>query len=318
MNNYQIKIQNNSLIWDKFIMNSASPNIFNHSIFLNSYEVEKYFIYNNEEIYGAFSINRNKDSKIILPKDLLYTPIIFKAFLNKPISSISSDKFSTIDTVVNYLSKEANSLEITFDHYTDDLRPFFWYNFNKKKEIFSVSNIKYTSIIDLDKLEKKNFETTHFFKNMSVRTRQSYRYSLNRKNYSFKEYFEINLIKDLIKETFKRQNKNFDFDLDFHLEILNKLYKKSLIKSYTCLEKNKVKSIAVFGINNNLATYINGARLNNTSDDYSQVFLLIQSFIELKKKGVKFIDLEGMNSPKRSFFKNGFGGVLKPYYTVKS
>ena len=61
-----------------------------------------------------------------------------------------------------------------------------------------------------------------------------------------------------------------------------------------------------------------GARLNNTSDDYSQVFLLIQSFIELKKKGVKFIDLEGMNSPKRSFFKNGFGGVLKPYYTVKS
>ena len=71
MNNYKIKIQNNSSIWDQFILNSASSNIFNHSIFLNSYEIEKYFIYNNNEIFGAFSINRNKNNKIILPTDLL-------------------------------------------------------------------------------------------------------------------------------------------------------------------------------------------------------------------------------------------------------
>ena len=153
---------------------------------------------------------------------------------------------------------------------------------------------------------------------MSVRTRQSYRYSVNRKKYSFKEYFDINLIKDLIEETFKRQKINLNFNLDFHLEILNKLNKKSLIKSFCCIEKDKIKSIAVYGVNNNLATFINGARSDESSNDYSLVFLLLKSFLELKRNGIEYVDLEGMNSPKRSFFKNGFGGTLKPYYTIKS
>ena len=117
MNNYQIKIQKDSSIWDQFILNSASPNIFNHSTFLNSYELEKYFIYNNEEIFGAFSINRNKNAKITLPKDLIYTPVVFKTFINKPSSSVSSEKFTTIQTVVDYLSNETDGVEITFDHY---------------------------------------------------------------------------------------------------------------------------------------------------------------------------------------------------------
>ena len=225
MNNYKIKIQNNSSIWDQFILNSASSNIFNHSIFLNSYEIEKYFIYNNNEIFGAFSINRNKNNKIILPTDLLYTPLVYKAFNNKPYSSILGEKFSIIKTVVDYLSNETEDVEITFDFYTDDLRPFFWYNFDKKKEIFSISNIKYTSIVNLKKIDLENLELSKFFKDMSVRTRQSYRYSLNRK-YSLKEHFKTDLIKDFIEKTFRRQKMNINFDLNTHMEILKKLHKR--------------------------------------------------------------------------------------------
>ena len=71
-------------------------------------------------------------------------------------------------------------------------------------------------------------------------------------------------------------------------------------------------------MNNNFATFINGARSDESSEDYSLVYLLLKSFLELKKIGVDYVDLEGMNSPQRSFFKNGFGGELKPYYTIRS
>ena len=54
---------------------------------------------------------------------------------------------------------------------------------------------------------------------MSVRTRQSYRYSLNRK-YSLKEHFKTDLIKDFIEKTFRRQKMNINFDLNTHMEIL--------------------------------------------------------------------------------------------------
>ena len=40
--------------------------------------------------------------------------------------------------------------------------------------------------------------------------------------------------------------------------------------------------------------------------------------IFLKKNlGVEILDLEGVNSPQRAFFKAGFGGELKPYYMIK-
>jgi hypothetical protein len=64
--------------------------------------------------------------------------------------------------------------------------------------------------------------------------------------------------------------------------------------------------------------YLNGARSGkDLENDYSMTYLLIHSFFELKKKNITKIDLEGMNSPKRSFFKNGFGGNLLPYYSIK-
>jgi len=33
-----------------------------------------------------------------------------------------------------------------------------------------------------------------------------------------------------------------------------------------------------------------------------------------KKKNIREIDWEGVNSPQRGWFKLGFGGTLQPYY----
>ena len=166
-----------------------------------------------------FLLIETKIIKIILPTDLLYTPLVYKAFNNKPYSSILGEKFSIIKTVVDYLSNETEDVEITFDFYTDDLRPFFWYNFDKKKNIF---NLKYKIYINCKskKIDLENLELSKFFKDMSVRTRQSYRYSLNRKKYSLKEHFKTDLIKDFIEKTFRRQKMNINFDLNTHMEIL--------------------------------------------------------------------------------------------------
>ena len=51
-------------------------------------------------------------------------------------------------------------------------------------------------------------------------------------------------------------------------------------------------------------------------DDLSLLFCLVNSFYELKKISVKTIDLEGVNSPKRGYFKTSFGGDIYPYYKI--
>ena len=94
---------------------------------------------------------------------------------------------------------------------------------------------------------------------------------------------------------------------------------EKFIKSFVCLDENgNILSKAVFGINGKAGTFLNGARSGLDKDnDYSLVFLLVNSFYNLKNFFITSIDLEGMNSPQRSFFKNGFGGNLKPYYSIK-
>ncbi len=38
--------------------------------------------------------------------------------------------------------------------------------------------------------------------------------------------------------------------------------------------------------------------------------------MRLRIEGVNIIDLEGVNSPNRGFWKLGFGGNLLPYYHI--
>ena len=43
---------------------------------------------------------------------------------------------------------------------------------------------------------------------------------------------------------------------------------------------------------------------------------MLSSLIELKKDCINFLDLEGINSPNRGFWKIGFGGDIKPYFKI--
>jgi hypothetical protein len=319
MKKFKIEFQNNSTVWNKFILNSSSPNILNHSYFLNAYNADKFLIKKNQEVFAGFSIIKKNRNEIKIDDDLLYNPIVYRSFQKKNNPSIINEKLEITDLIANFFIKNNFSGEIMFDHFTDDIRSFLWKNFEYKKKLFSVSNIKYTSIINILDLDSENFFNSKFYQNMSVALRQSYKYSINKKKYKIKEYFNGDILSELIKLTFQRQNKEINFDINKHIKILKELNNEKFIKSFVCLDENgNILSKAVFGINGKAGTFLNGARSGLDKDnDYSLVFLLVNSFYNLKNFFITSIDLEGMNSPQRSFFKNGFGGNLKPYYSIK-
>lgn len=60
MKNFKIEFQNDSTVWNKFILNSSSPNILNHSYFLNTYNADKFLIKKNQEVFAGFSIIKKK------------------------------------------------------------------------------------------------------------------------------------------------------------------------------------------------------------------------------------------------------------------
>lgn len=302
--------------WDKFILNTVNKNIYSLSEFLNNKKkIKKYFILNNEEIIASFALNF-EDGHVFLGENI-YSTINFKKFSAINKSSIVYKKFSIISAYLDFVCNNFNAADLIFDFHVNDLRPFFWKNFDLKKDLFVVKKVLYTSIINIENdLTKKNLLNTSFFKNLSRSTKQQYKKS-SENNFKFKEEFNLSFAKEVVEKTFQRQNKEIDFDISKVFNIYDKLYKKKLIKMFVVEDDMNIKkSFTIFSLIADHAIYLNGGRLGIENNDFSLTYNLVNSIISLKELSIISIDLEGLNSPRRSFWKSGFGGKIVPYYAV--
>lgn len=318
MNKYSFLNCEDDAVWDNLIASSINKNIFCTSLFLKSLEkkVKRFLIKNNEEIIGGIILNDDQ-KELNLNNELLYTPLIFKGFGLRPRASQNNEKFYLIDSLKNFLINNFKKISFISDYHLDDLRPFFFHNFDKKNNFFKITKVNYTSIINLDEIDNSNFEKTTFFSNLAVRIRQDYRYSLTKKKFKIIENFQKENFERLIEETFKRQKIKPDFDHKKRSKILEKLSKDRGVKMYQTYEGNKVKAFSVFGYLKNHAIYLHGARIEDDNKDYSLTYSILEAIKDLKKNGVKTLDLEGINSPRRGFNKIGYGGKIFPYYHIE-
>jgi lipid II:glycine glycyltransferase (peptidoglycan interpeptide bridge formation enzyme) len=75
-------------------------------------------------------------------------------------------------------------------------------------------------------------------------------------------------------------------------------------------------SIAVYTFDNKRAYYLFGANDPALRKTPVGTAVLWDAFHALAGKGITQLDLEGVNSPRRGWFKLSFGGDLRPYYQV--
>ena len=74
--------------------------------------------------------------------------------------------------------------------------------------------------------------------------------------------------------------------------------------------------MACFALDHLRAYYLFGVNKPELRDYHTGTAVLWDAFYELNKDGINEVDLEGVNSPKRGWFKVSFGGELKPYYEL--
>ena len=307
-------------IWDDFIYSSENKNFLSLSSLINSSKTKciKYLIYKEKEIVASFHIYI-KDKKITSGGQL-YTPINYKLNYNSNKSSEYYKKFLILEKFINFLTKNYNYGEITLDYFSEDLRPLMWNNFNNSKKIFEIMEIKYTSVINLSNANKfdnyEDLEKSTFYTLLSRSIKQQYKNS-KKENLDFQESKNFKYAQEIMYITFKRQNNKVDKSLNFYEKNFSKYHEKKQLKLFYTLKKNKVLSFTLFGVVGDSAKYLHGGRLLNDNKDYSLTYNMISSILNLKKNNINFIDLEGVNSPKRGFWKLVFGGDIKPYYKFK-
>ena len=125
----------NDLYWDDFVSQSYNQNFFSLSDLINlDKHTKKYFLLKNNETLASFSLNQI-NNKIIEPKYRIYSPINYKNFKNSKISSINLNYYNINNFIYQFLINNFNNINITFDYFTKDIRPFLWHGYPDYKKI---------------------------------------------------------------------------------------------------------------------------------------------------------------------------------------
>ena len=134
------------------------------------------------------------------------------------------------------------------------------------------------------------------------------------------EFIDVKLFIDFYILTMQRQNIQIIHEkMDKMENLIIALIKNKKAKMFISKDRiGNIGSAAVYGLDGGKAWYLFGASDPNMRSTPTGTAVLWDAFDRLAKCGVTTIDLEGVNSPKRGWFKLSFGGSLKPYYSISN
>ena len=315
--NINIEEADNDKVWDEFVLKSNNKNFYSLSDILNlEKKNKKFFVYKNDEVIASFSIVLENNT-IVLPKYSLYSPINYKLYSNSKHSSLNSSQFLINNEINNFLTKNFKKICICFDYFTNDIRPFTWYNYPNLEKSFKV-RVKYTYLSNIKGLSENNFSNSEIYINSSETNRREIRNSLN-KNYKFSEFLSKEIFFSLKNSSYNLHEKKLNEEYyEKIFLVFQKLEEKKLLKMFVTFEDEVPVFMTVYSLINNKSMFLHSGRSQNIDNkNLISVFSMFKSFIELSKLGIEKLDFEGMNSPNNSKSKIKFGGTLLPYYILE-
>lgn len=311
-NNLQVLKIKDFQIWNKLFENGASKSIYFHHDFISSTNCnyQYYIIYKNEQMLAGFVCFINQDKNKIIENELsIYSGLYFYDRIEKKINKQRIERINIIQTLLEVINNEYENAAFTLSPDINDLRPFQWFNFENKKEIFNFE-IRYTSFLDLTKSNEDLFE------GLSTIRKQNIKYA-EKEGLEFVETYDFTNLLYNYKNNLLQQSESFSKDYFVNLkQLLSKLFEKKLIKIYEVKRNNESIYSAVFSNVGNTAEYMYGAGNKEFQKSYDATYLIWKALIELKSLGKTSLNFEGVNSPNRGNFKLSFGGNLKPYFKI--
>jgi len=312
--------------WDKLVDNSNEGTIFHKASYLNALNIEFTIFYvmkGSNPIAGitiAFdSLNKRK---AVLPDYLIYNgPIFLKNnSTSSNIAKTHSKQFAIMDFVVEELTNRYDTIIIQMSPGIKDIRPFLWFNYHSENinDKFKV-DVRYTSLLNIDKInDDADLEENQCFKQLGYSRRQEVRYGIKNKvkvyENSENDIF-FSLYRDVMKDKFdpvylEKLLKTIKY-------VIEGMQQEKVLRVYYAKNSNgDIVSSVVFCWDSKRAYYLFGVNKISKDERYIGSFILWQAFKDLRKLDIQEIDLEGVNSPDRGWFKLSFGGDLSPYYRL--
>ena len=307
--------------WKYILNNSPQSSIFCEKIYLEQLQsnFKRIIFLKGNQIKAGILLLLDETSKNIIENELIiYSGILFVE--NDQIKKINKffDNFEIQEFITDYISSRYLNIFLPLSPEISDVRTFLWHKYHTKdkKEKFLI-DVRYTSYIDISELNNNDDDFNYvLFKSM---------HSLRRRHLkkAYKEKHKVNISNN--------PNKLISFYEDLMIRQGEKiipskiLVMKNLIIELIDKERGSLIEISdgdedilyiVFYVwDAKRAYYLFGAGNPAKSEPWQGTLAHWEAFKYLsKKKSLKVLDFEGVNSPKRGWFKLSFGGELITYY----
>ncbi|MBB54139.1 MAG: hypothetical protein CMF67_07170 [Magnetovibrio sp.] len=320
LSSYRLEKAKSDDDWNAFINSSEQGTIFSCSEFLQSLDVktEQWFCYKNNHLRGAAALILSNDGGSVVEHQLVIHNGIMLAPRNPMQNQAQalSEDFRTICFFVKELSARYESVHMALHWTFPDIRPFVWHNYSTNLPNYEI-DVLYTSLLELEAMDSSlDPADCPMYKKLNKSRRQEIRYGISKGVYT--EHSEdFGMFGRFYAKTFARQGKAPDYQIHDLIFFLKRLYEMGRLRMFVSrTQAGEPGSIAVFGVDNKGATYLFGANDPQYRASHMGTLVLWDSFRELAREGFRRINLEGVNSPARGYFKLSFGGSLTPYYSV--
>tara|TARA_Y100000813_G_scaffold54531_1_gene38158 strand:- start:2085 stop:3086 length:1002 start_codon:yes stop_codon:yes gene_type:complete len=308
--------------WDAFVAASPEGTVFSETPFLSSLNAKAglWYCLRGEEKAAAVCVMESNDGReAVSYPNVIYNGIMFAPPPAKQNhAQVISEQFRILAFLSGELTEIYDSISMTFHPSITDMRPFQWHNYHNEGPRY-VIDIRYTNVLLLAKYRSETgMEDAPGYMEANKSRRQELRYAI-KKDYRTEETFDPQMFIDMYRSTFARQNLSMDGtgieELPAMLDAMHAAGQTRMFVTRT--SDGTPASIGIFARDAKRWYYQFGAGNPDLRDGHAGSLMLWDAMAALAEDGDMEIDLEGVNSPQRGYFKLSFGGTLTPYYRVR-
>lgn len=310
--------------WDALVQRSAQGTLFASADFLQAAGCphQRWAVVQGQSVKAALLLPTSADGRAVVADDLvIHAGLMFALDPQRQAVKRRHDEFELSAFVAAELAQRFERIELPLAPQLADMRPFLWHEYHGAKSQQYRLDLRYTSYVDIRSLAQvalEQAEGTVCFEAMETVRRYSVREAR-------KKGGSVQVVKDgatLIghyRDLMQAQGEQApEPKLAAMQRVMDRLIATGRGALFHVHDADGTLLYCVFyGWDQHRAYYLYGAGHPERSAPWQGTLAHWFAFGHLAREhGVVEIDLEGVNSPQRGWFKLGFGGNLQPYHTL--
>lgn len=310
--------------WDELVARSPQGSLFSERAFLalTGRNHHLFTVKQGLETKAGVALVVSDDGlRCELDDFVIYGGILFDLDQNRQPAKRRHDEFQITEFIAGEIASRYSSVAVALSPAFEDLRPFLWYRYHDEDSDKFTLDLRYTSCVDISTLRDcvGREEESSCFSRMETVRRYSVR-EARRKGGLVRRTSSPERLVGFYRDLMSRQDApQPEAKLQVMERVMVELLRADRGAVYEVLDVAGTILYAVFyAWDAKRAYYLFGAGRPGTGEPWQGTLAHWEAFKDLSQRlGVMEVDLEGVNSPNRGWFKLGLGGDLRQYYQVR-